>query len=103
MWGISKKQAHKTIRVSTQQGVRSAVVPLSRPYKSDLIYNTPRLGGRWYSDTIISNIKSIEGNTCAQIFVDDKHFVEVYPMEAKAMAGDALYDKWGRTMGSWKI
>jgi hypothetical protein len=45
MWGISKKQAHKTLRVTTQRGVRSAVMPLSRCYKSDLIYNTPRLKG----------------------------------------------------------
>ena len=45
MWGISKKQAHKMLRVTMQRGVRSAVMPLSRHYKSDLIYNTPRLGG----------------------------------------------------------
>ena len=38
----------------------------------------------------MSNIKSIEGTTCAQIFTNDKHFVEVYPTELKAMAGDAL-------------
>ena len=45
MRAISKKQAHKTLRVTTQRGVRSAVMPLSRCYKSDLIYNTPRLKG----------------------------------------------------------
>jgi hypothetical protein len=38
----------------------------------------------------MSNIKSIEGNTCAQIFANDNHFVEVYPMESKVMMGDAL-------------
>jgi hypothetical protein len=37
----------------------------------------------------MSNIKLIEGNTCAQIFANNKHFVEVYPMESKAMAGEA--------------
>ena len=86
MWGISKKQVHTTLRVTTQRGIRSAVMPLSRRYKSDLIYHTPRLGGLWYGNTLISNIKTIEGNTCAQIF----DFVEVYPMESKAMVGDAL-------------
>ena len=89
MWGISKKQAHKTLRVTMQRGVRSAVMPLSRRYKSNLIYQTPRLGRLWYGDTLMSNIKLIEGNTCAQIFANNKHFVEVYPMESKAMAGEA--------------
>ena len=41
MLGISKKQAHKTLRVTMQRGVQSAVMPSSRRYKSDLIYNTP--------------------------------------------------------------
>ena len=50
-------------------------MPLSRHYKSDLIYNTPRLKGQWYTDTIVSNIESIEGSTCAQIFANDNHFV----------------------------
>jgi hypothetical protein len=47
---------------------------------------------------MISNIKSIEGNTCAQIFANDKHFVKVYPMESKAMAGDVLR-QMGRDYG----
>jgi hypothetical protein len=98
MWGILKKQAHKTLRVTTQRGVQSAVMPLSRRYKSNLIYQTPRLGGLWYGDTLISNIKSIEGNTCAQIFANNEHFVEVYPMESKAMAGEAL-QQMGRDYG----
>lgn len=90
MWGISKKQAKTTLRVTTQRGIRSAVMPLSRQYKSDLIYSTLRLNGRWYTDTMMSNVKSIDGNTCAQIFANDSHFVKVYPMESKSMAGDAL-------------
>ena len=43
-----------------------------------------------YTDTMMSNIKLIKVNTCAPIFVNDNHFVKVYPMESKAMAGDAL-------------
>ena len=38
MWEISKKQAHKTLRVTTQRGVQSAVMPLSRRYKSYIQY-----------------------------------------------------------------
>jgi hypothetical protein len=98
MWGISKKAAEKTLKVTTQRGIRSAMMPLSRRYKSDLIYNTPRLKGRWYTDTMMSNIKSIDGNTCAQIFANDMHFVEVYPMLSKSMAGDALR-QMGRDYG----
>jgi hypothetical protein len=98
MCGISKKQAHKTLRITTQRDVRSAVMPLSRRYKSNLIYQTPRLGGHGYGDTLISNIRSIEGNTCAQIFANEEHVVEIYPMESKAMAGEALR-QMGRDYG----
>ena len=31
-WNIGMKQAQQTLRVTTQQGVRSAILPLSRWY-----------------------------------------------------------------------
>jgi hypothetical protein len=53
LWGIGLETAKKTLRVTTRRGVRSAVLPLSRRYQTDLFYQKPRLHGRFYSDTIL--------------------------------------------------
>ena len=34
--------------------------------------------------------KSLDGNKYAQVFATDFHFLAVYPMESKGLAGDAL-------------
>ncbi len=47
-------------------------------------------GQRFYTDTMFFTNKSIDGNTCAQVFANDSFFSAVYPMESKSMAGDAL-------------
>lgn len=89
-WGIGKQIAEKTLRVTTQRGVRSAIMPLSRRYRQDLIYRTPRLDGKWYTDTMMAHTPSFSGNTCAQVFANEWFFVETYPMESKSLAGMAL-------------
>ena len=43
------------------------------------------------TDTLFAKVKSIEGNTCAQVFATkDIGFVRVHPMTSKAQAGEAL-------------
>jgi hypothetical protein len=49
-----------------------------------------RLNDTFYSDTMFSGIKSIRGNTCAQLFTNEK-FVHLEPIARKAQAGEALY------------
>jgi hypothetical protein len=39
-----------------------------------------------YSDTFFSDVKSLQGDTCAQMFTTDFGFEEVYPMKTKADA-----------------
>ena len=48
-----------------------------------------RLDTTFYSDTMFSKVKSLKGNTCAQVFVAE-YFVRVHPMPSKANAGRAL-------------
>jgi hypothetical protein len=48
-----------------------------------------RLDTTFYSNTMFSKIKSLKGNTCAQVFVAE-NFVQVHPMPTKADAGRAL-------------
>ena len=38
------------------------------------------INGMTYTDTLISSFKSVNGNTCAQVFLTDLDYVAVYPM-----------------------
>ncbi len=91
LWQIGPKQAAQTLRVTTQRGVRSVILPLARRYCADRMYLPNCLCGQhFYTDTIFFTNKSIDGNTCAQVFANDSFFSAVYSMESKSMAGDAL-------------
>ncbi|KAI2504020.1 Reverse transcriptase (RNA-dependent DNA polymerase) [Fragilaria crotonensis] len=90
-WNIGLQQAKQTLQVTTQKGVRSAIMPLSRRYRTDLMYQQRKLRNqKFYTDTLIGKYKSLTNNTCLQIFANESHFVKAYPMESKAMAGAAL-------------
>jgi hypothetical protein len=90
-WSIGLTQARQTIKVTTQRGIRSAILPLGRRYQTDRMYNQRRLRGqRFYTDTLIGKYESLSNNTCAQIFANESFFVKAYPMEKKSMAGAAL-------------
>ena len=89
-WNIGLQQAKQTMKVTTQKGVRSAIMPLSRRYRADLMYQQRRLNQKFYTDTLMGKYKSLTGNTCIQIFANESQFVKAYPMESKAEAGLAL-------------
>ena len=90
-WNIGLTQAKQTLNVTTQKGVRSAILPLSRRYRTDRMYYQRKLRNqRFYTDTIFGKCKSLTNNTCAQIFANEAYFVKAYPMEKKSGAGLAL-------------
>jgi hypothetical protein len=71
-WNIGIVQAKQTLKVTTQRGVRSARLPLSRRYRTDRMYNEKKLRGqKVYTDTLFGRVKSISNNTCAQIFANE--------------------------------
>ena len=80
----------KTLKSTTQRLIRSALLPLWRQYKADRIFRLPRLDGAWYTDALFPDVKSFDGNTCAQIFANGDYFATIYPMDSKAKCGDAL-------------
>ena len=90
-WGIGLQKAKDTLKVTTQLNIRSAILPLSRRYKTDMLsQRLRRLSTRFYTDTGYGPSKSLAGNTCMQIFTDGEGFVVAYPMSSKAGAGDML-------------
>ncbi len=96
LWKIPVRTAEQTLKVTTQKGIVHPLKPLQARYRTkqaQLRYN--QLGGRhgrFYSDTMFSSVPSIQGNTCAQVFVNDVNFTRVYPMKKKRFACNALLE-----------
>jgi hypothetical protein len=89
-WQIGLEQARETLKQTTQRLARSAVMPLARRYRADIMFQTKRLDGMWASDTIDGRVKSMDGNRYGQVFSNGKLFAEIYSMVRKADAGMAL-------------
>jgi hypothetical protein len=69
-WNIGLETAKRTLQVTTQRGVRTAVHPLHRRYRVDHLHlNRRRLNGDWFTDTLFSKVTSIQGNTCAHKYL----------------------------------
>ena len=78
--------AQRTLKTTTQRGIRHAIHPLHRPYRVDhLNLHRRRLHDSFYMDTLVSKVKSLAGYTCAQLITNGA-FTKVYPMESKASA-----------------
>ena len=76
--------AQRTLKTTTQRGVRHAIHPLHRRYRVDhLNLHRKRLRDVFYMDTLFSKVKSISGFTCAQLITNGS-FTRIYPMESKA-------------------
>jgi len=67
-WGIGLEKARNTLKNTTQMNIRSALLPLTRRYRTDLLsQRLRRLNTRFYTDTMFSKVgTSLRGNTCAQ-------------------------------------
>ena len=89
-WFIGLKKDKDTIKNTTQQILRSALLPLARRYRADRMYERPQTRGVVYTDTIDGKHKSLDGNKYAQVLATDFHFSAIYPMESTGHAGDAL-------------
>jgi ribosomal protein L31E len=90
-WGISKDSAKATLQATTQLSVRSAILPLTRRYRTDLLsQRLRRLNSRFFTDTLFAKSKSIIGNSCAQIFTNAQGFLTIIPIASKSEAGATL-------------
>jgi hypothetical protein len=89
-WRVGIDTARQTLKVTTQLGVRTAVHPLTRRYRTDhFTLRYKRLNETFYSDTMFATTKSLKGNRCAQIF-STKDFIRVHPMDSKSECAQAL-------------
>jgi hypothetical protein len=93
-WGIGTESARKTLKCTTQKGARNTLYPIEkrfRTHQAQLRYSQlSGRHGRFYTDTFFSNTPTMNGNTMAQLYINDLSFTKVYPMKAKSEAADTL-------------
>ena len=68
LWCIGPNKARATLHATTQMATRSAVLPISRRYRADKMYGVKRLNGKFSTDTLWSNCKSLHQNSHGQVF-----------------------------------
>ena len=90
-WGIGLEKAKETLDVTMYMNVRSAILPLTKRYCNDILYQKRRRSSvKFYTDTLFDDEISAWGNKCAQIYADRYRFLHVFPMSSKAGAVDSL-------------
>ena len=90
-WHIGIEAAKRTLRQTTQNGVRDVLVPSERKIRKKTNFlRFPTLRGRFYTDTMFSKDASTRGHKTAQVFTNGLGYDFFYPMKTKANAPDAL-------------
>ena len=94
IWSITDAQAQGVVEQTTQLNRQSADGSLARQFSTnDRMLRYRRIQSYFFTDTmfVTKAAKSTRGNICLQLFVSDKGFVAVYPMESKSDFPDALH------------
>ena len=86
-WGIGLKTADHTLRVTTQRGIRTFLRPTDRRLSTSLPHLSYSMINRtFYSDTMFSKVKSLHGNSAAQVWTDGQGYALLYPIKNKSLA-----------------
>ena len=91
-WGIDVKTAARTVKATTQRGIRTVLHPtLSRHFRTnDWQLRYRRLPIDCFTDTLFSNTTSRRNNKCAQIFTTLDGWCRALPMSKKSQAHERL-------------
>ena len=87
---IGLNTARGTLKVTTQQGIRQAVHPITRRYRTNTMsLKLCRLKTTVYTDTGFINRKSLSQNVCCQCY-SALNFIKIIPMRDRKDAADSL-------------
>ena len=91
-WGIGISAAKRTLKVTTQRGIRTVLHPsLSRRFRTnDRQLRYRRLRCDVFTDTLITNVISRRQNRYAQVFGTSFGWSRAHPMKLKSEAHEAL-------------
>eukprot|EP00957_Ditylum_brightwellii_P034329 2604023-Ditylum_brightwellii.AAC.1 len=89
-WNVGLEMAKGTLASTTQMNIRTAAQPLAQKMRVDHLHlNRSQLSGTWQCDIMLSRVKSLLGNTCANM-ITQGNFTWVVPMGSCKDAGDSL-------------
>ena len=74
-WGLSIYQAALTIKATTQNLTRSAIMPLTQRYRAYRIFDVRRIHGTKSTDTKDARYQSINDEKYCQVFGNKTIFV----------------------------
>ena len=80
-FGIGLERAKQTLKATTQQGTRSALLPISRRYRADRQFGIKRLNGKFSTDTIWAKNRTLGGNVASQIYSHKCGFNTAYHLD----------------------
>ena len=87
-WGVGLDTAKRTLKVTTQSGIRNVLAKGERKVRQKLDHLAfPNLSGKWYTDTMFSNVQSVRGHLTVQVFTNGRGSDHFYPMKSKGMVG----------------
>jgi len=87
-FNISLKVAEKTLRSTTQKGIRTAS-DVTKRFNSQAWRNKKQLKGKWFSDTMHFPVTDVQrGDCCAQVTTNGRGFTHFHPLQSK---GDAWH------------
>ena len=90
-WGCSFTAEKNTLNNTIQEWIRSAVMPLRRRYRTDILsQDLCRLSTRFYIDTLFPKANSVSRHDCYQIFTDGERIICIIPFFSKAEVGMAI-------------
>ena len=94
LWNIPIKSAVKTLKCTDPDCIKISQGSMYRRVKTRAHQRRYKqlsgYLGMFASDTFISKVKSIRGNTCIQLFTNRGNFAKCYPMKSKGHAHHAL-------------
>jgi hypothetical protein len=89
-WGLSVAQAALTLKATTPRLIRSALMPLARRHRTDIMFSVNRLEGTLATDAMDMRCRSIHGEKFCQVFANKEFFAAACPIERKANAHEPL-------------
>ena len=90
-WNISLPAAKRTLKVTTQAGLRNVFSPSERKVRLKAPWlKFPSINTRIYSDALFSQVPDIHKDIGAVVFTDGEGFDSFYPFASKAHYPDKL-------------
>jgi hypothetical protein len=92
-FGISmNRRAQKTIQVTTQRGVSSAILPITRRYRSDCVFVVKILNGKFATDTSDGKTRLLQSHVGRQLYTHKCGFKAYYSIQKVdgTQVGDTL-------------